>query len=159
MPLTTLSENYSLLEYSLTSQLAKALVDLTTARISCTLSIYGNYCTLHQMSWLWFVEYSTVYWFCVCCTISSFQPQSASSIALDAEVQDALSAVQMSCFLGWTNLELFRIVCFGIQTVIQRVGMGMSVYHVDCGNIARRSYCDWNDAPSGLLLRGYLFAS
>jgi len=37
---------------------------------------------------------------------------------------------------------------------IQRVGM--AAYSVNCGNIACRSCCDWNEAPTDLLLRGCL---
>jgi len=39
-----------------------------------------------------------------------------------------------------------------IRTAIQQVGIAVCVYHEDCGNIARRSCSDWNDAPTGLLL-------
>ena len=43
-----------------------------------------------------------------------------------------------------------------LQTAIQRVGMAVSVYSVDCGNIAHSSCYDWNETPSGLLLSGCL---
>ena len=73
-----------------------------------------------------------------------------ASIVLDAKVQDALPAVQMSCFVGnqWVNKKSsyqnvhFKLVFLTLQTAIKRVGMAMSVYCVDCGNIAHRSCCD-----------------
>ena len=60
----------------------------------------------------------------------------------------------------WVNEKSSYAVCvhFGtldlIRTAIQQVGIAASVYHEDCGNIARRSCSDWNDAPTGLLLSG-----
>ena len=34
------------------------------------------------------------------------------------------------------------LVLLTLLVAIQRVGMAVSVYHVDCGKIARRSCCD-----------------
>jgi len=61
---------------------------------------------------------------------------------------------------GWTRSQAirnmhFELVFLTLQTAIQP-GIAMSVYHVDCGNIAHWSCCDWNDTPSGLLLSGCL---
>jgi len=57
----------------------------------------------------------------------------------------------MNYFVGnpWVNEKLsysehvhFEFVFLTLQTAIKRVGMAMSVYSVDCGNIAHRSCCD-----------------
>ena len=43
------------------------------------------------------------------------------------------------------------LVFLTLPVAIQRVGMAASAYRVDCGNIARRSCCDGNYAPTGHL--------
>ena len=56
----------------------------------------------------------------------------------------------------WDVIIMFAFVFSTLPTTIQRVGMAVSVYCIDSGNIAQRSCCDWNDTPPGCFLGGCL---
>ena len=69
-------------------------------------------------------------------------------------------AVERPQIRGRTKSPARRNMCalvfLTLPVAIQRVGMAASAYRVDCGNIARRSCCDGNYAPTGHLWSGCL---
>ena len=60
-------------------------------------------------------------------------------------VAPASVADMANCIKSEQKVELLGYLCCDILTLltaIQRVGMAASVYCVDCGNVAKTSFCD-----------------